>query len=452
VHVAARTQFFFEKRTKKLLIIWHRLISVRPQPICKSFLVLFFKKELLSCFATPEEYLRNLLFLSHCMPWPPNKGEKIRAWNILRHLSAKFHVHVGCVVDDPAALDHVSRLRDICASVGAFPIDRRRQKYRALLHARPGKPLMPDFYFAPALQRWVDETAALVRFDAVYIYTVAMFPYVAALAGATRILDAVDIDSEKWAEYALKSRYPMRAVWAREGRTLLAYERQAAAACERTLFVSAPEAARFAALAPEVAARVAAVENGVDLERFSPERVFVSPFDDTVHNVVFTGTMDYWPNADAVIHFAQDILPALTARVPGIEFWVVGANPGPAVQVLGGLPGVHVTGRVEDVRPYVAHASAIVCPLRLARGIQNKVLEGMAMGRPVVASLPAFEGVRAQAGRDVLVAEGVQGWVDALCDVLEGRRAELGGFARAAMEHAYAWSSVLSALDRVLNL
>jgi sugar transferase (PEP-CTERM/EpsH1 system associated) len=395
--------------------------------------------------------LRNLLFISHCMPWPPNKGEKIRAWHIIRHLAPNFHVHLGCVVDDPAAMANVTRLQDVCASVGAFPIDKRAQKYRALLHARPGKPLMPDFYFAPALQAWVDETAARVRIDAVYIYTVAMFPYAHAFAAVPRILDAVDIDSEKWSEYALKSRTPMRLVWAREGRTLLAYERRAAAACARTLFVSEPEAARFAALAPEAAPRVAAVENGVDLERFSPDAPYMSPFDEAAQTLVFTGTMDYWPNADAVIHFARDILPALATRLPGVQFWIVGANPGPEVRALAALPGVHVTGRVEDVRPYVAHASAIVCPLRLARGIQNKVLEGMAMGRPVVASPAAFEGVRAQSGRDLLVADSVQAWVDLLCDVLEGRRPDLGPSARETMVRNYAWPSVLSALDTILD-
>jgi sugar transferase (PEP-CTERM/EpsH1 system associated) len=393
---------------------------------------------------------RNLLFISHCMPWPPNKGEKIRAWHIIWHLSQKFHVHLGCVVDDPAALAHVPWLETLCASAGAFPIDKGRQKYRALLHARPGKPLMPDFYQAPALQRWVDETVAKVSIDVVYIYTVAMFPYVEGLQGARKCLDAVDIDSEKWSEYAVKSCYPMRAVWAREGRTLLAFERRAAAACERTLFVSEAEAQRFAVLAPEAESRVAFVENGVDLDRFSPDVAFASPFAGGSKNLVFTGTMDYWPNEDAVVWFAREVMPALGARLPGVQFWVVGANPGPGVRGLAAMPGVHVTGRVEDVRPYVAHASAVVCPLRLARGIQNKVLEGMAMGRPVVASPAAFEGVRAVAGRDLLVADGVQGWVDSVSDVLEGRHAALGVAARAAMVRSYAWPSVLSKLDSIL--
>jgi glycosyltransferase involved in cell wall biosynthesis len=167
--------------------------------------------------------------------------------------------------------------------------------------------------------------------------------------------------------------------------------------------------------------------------------------------VVFTGNMDYWPNADAAIWFARDVLPDLRARVPGIAFWVVGANPTPDVQSLANLPGVHVTGRVDDVRPYVAHASVIVCPLRIARGIQNKVLEGMAMGRPVIASKPAFEGVRAQAGTELLVATDGADFVRLVCEVLDGAHPALGAAARASMERGYAWPAVLAGLDSYLG-
>jgi sugar transferase (PEP-CTERM/EpsH1 system associated) len=390
--------------------------------------------------------MKDLLFISHRMPWPLNKGEKIRGWNVLQRLAREYRVHFGCVVDDPADMAHVPRLREICASVGAFPIARRGQMVRALVRARPGRPLMPDFYYSPDLQRWVDERAASIAMDVVYIYSVAMAPYGLGLARGRKILDAQDIDSEKWSEYAHSARFPMRLVWAREGRNLLAYERHAAAACAWTFFVSAPEAARFRELAPEIGARAVAVENGVDLVRFSPDDVYASPFDGSGPCLVFTGNMDYWPNADAVIWFARDIMPALRRNVAGIQFWIVGANPGEAVKDLSSLPGVHVTGRVEDVRPYVAHAAVIVCPLRIARGIQNKVLEGMAMGRPVVASGPAFEGVHAEAGRDLLVADGPAGFVAMVVAVLGGGHPELGARARAAMEAHYAWDATLAPL------
>ena len=396
---------------------------------------------------------RDLIFISHRIPWPLNKGEKIRGWNLIQHMrSLGYRVHLGCVVDDPSDMQHAERMRGVCESVGAFPIDKSRQKYRALLHARPGRPLMPDFYFSPALQEWIRETMARVPMDVVYIYSVAMAPY--ALQGGNsgrRILDAQDIDSEKWAEYARSAKFPMRLFWAREARTLLAYERMAAAACEWTFFVSEPEAVRFRELAPEVAGRVVAVECGVDLTRFSPSDTYDRPFGEPGPCLVFTGNMDYWPNADAVIWFAHEVLPLLRARIPGIRFWIVGANPTEEVRALEFMPGIHVTGRVEDVRPFVAHAAAIVCPLRIARGIQNKVLEGMAMGRPVIASPPAFEGVRAESGTELLVADGPAAFVQAVSDVLDGKHPDLGRDARQAMERGYAWNAVLAGLEGYLG-
>ena len=394
---------------------------------------------------------RDLLFLSHRMPWPLNKGEKIRGWHLIEHLARDYRIHLGCVVDDPADMSHLAKLQSVCTSVGAFPIDRRMQKLRALLRARPGRPLMPDFYFSPALQHWVDTTLARTKMDVLYIYSVAMAPYVLALDHPRKILDATDIDSEKWTEYATDAKYPMRLVWAREGRNLLAYERACAAACKWTFFVSQPEADRFVELAPEVAGRVVALENGVDLQRFSPDDVYASPFTDAAPRVVFTGNMDYWPNADAAIWFAREVMPLLRARVPDVTFWAVGANPTPEVSALSALPGVFVTGRVEDVRPYVAHASVIVCPLRIARGIQNKVLEGMAMGRPVVASPGAYEGVRAVAGTELLVADGAAAFVQRICEVLDGAHSGLGAASRAAMERGYAWPAVLGKLQSLLN-
>jgi len=394
--------------------------------------------------------MRDLIFISHRMPWPLNKGEKIRAWNIIQYLRPKFRIHLGCVVDDPADMEHVAHMQGVCESVGAFPINRTMQKLKALARARPGRPLMPDFYYSAALQKWVDETLTRTRMDVIYIYSVAMAPYVLELAHPCKILDAQDVDSEKWAEYARGAAFPMRLIWAREARNLLAYERRAAAACEWSFFVSEPEAACFQRLAPESAHKIVAVECGVDLARFSPELAFESPFAGLGPCLVLTGNMDYWPNADAAIWFAHDIMPVLRRRRPDVQFWAVGANPGAEVLGLATLPGVHVTGRVEDVRPYVAHAAVVVCPLRIARGIQNKVLEGMAMGKPVIASPAAFEGVRAEAGVALLVADGVEGFVERVLEVLDGKHAGLGVEARAVMERGYAWSAVLGRLDTYL--
>ena len=309
---------------------------------------------------------------------------------------------------------------------------------------------MLDYYRHPELQRWVDGKLARTDFSVIYIFSVAMMPYVQNVKRPGMVLDAQDIDSEKWTTYAETAGFPMRLVWSREGRTLLAYERQAVMICDTTLFVSPQEAGRFEILAPETAGRVHAVENGVDLDRFSPAVAFDSPFTDAGPHLVFTGNMDYWPNADAVLWFAAEVLPGLRIARPALQFHIVGANPGPDVRRLATQPGVNVTGRVPDVRPYVAYADVCVAPLRIARGIQNKVLEAMAMARPVVASPQAFEGVRAVPDRDLLVAEGGGPMVQAIISVLDGAHPELGAEGRLAMERGYAWSATLSQLDTIL--
>ena len=401
----------------------------------------------------PAGRVRNLLFISHRIPYPLNKGEKIRGYNLLRHLGKSYRVHLGCLIDDPADRAHVAHLREICAEVEGFEIDKRRQKLKALARIRPGRPLMLDYYRHPGLHRWVRATLARVPMDIVYIYSAAMAPYALHLDRPGKVLDMQDIDSEKWALYAESAGWPMRAVWAREARTLLAYERRAAMGCDATFFVSEPETRRFLDLAPETEGRVTWVENGVDLDGFSPARSFDSPFAGRPGpHLVFTGNMDYWPNADAVAWFAAEVLPRLRARAAPPSFHIVGANPGPAVRALADLPGVFVTGRVPDVRPYLAHADVSVSPLRMARGIQNKVLEAMAMGRPVVASAAAFEGVRASAGRDLLVADDAGPMAAAVASVLDGAHPGLGAAGRAAVERGYAWSATLGRLDAALEL
>ena len=394
--------------------------------------------------------MKDLLFLAHRIPYPPDKGEKIRSFNILRHLAGSYRVHLGCLMAEPDELPHLETLRTWCATVCGVPMNRSLQTLNAVARLRPGRPLMLDYYRLPALRQWVAQTRAAHKIAVDLVSTVAMMPYAEIAPAPVTMLDAMDIDSEKWTAYAKGAALPMRHVWAREGRTLLAYERRAALRADATLFVSPAETARFAQLAPEATARLHAVENGVDLDRFAPGQQFQTPFTGKGPHVVFTGHMDYWPNADAVQWFASDVLPGLRAVHPNLVFHIVGANPGPAVQALAARPGVNVTGRVPDVRPYVAHAAVCVAPLRMARGIQNKVLEAMAMARPVVASPQAFEGVRATPGRDLLVADGPAATIDAILSVLEGHHAALGAAARACMEHGYAWSATLAPLDDIL--
>ena len=395
--------------------------------------------------------MQRMLFISHRLPYPPDRGEKIRAWNLVQHFGRKYRLHCGCLIDDPADWQHLSRLGSFCEDLAAFGIDKRRQKLRALLRFRPGRPLILDYYHHAGLFRWVRETLARERIDIVYIYSTAMTPYVLHHQGPRRILDMVDVDSAKWNAYAKQSHWPASAVWAREGRTLLAFERKAAVACERVLFVSEPECRFFGELAPETLGRIDWFEIGMDFDRFSPGAALDQPYSDPAPRLVFTGNMDYWPNIDAASFFAREVMPLLRGRNPAPRFIIVGANPTAEVRALADLPGVEVTGRVPDVRPYIAYAAVSVAPLKLARGVQTKVLEAMALGRPVVASPQAFEGVRAVAGQDLLVGEGAAEFARLVGEVLDGAHPLLGTNARRAVERGYAWSGILEKLDRLLD-
>jgi len=396
--------------------------------------------------------MATVLFISPRFPYPPDRGEKIRFWHVLRHLARSHQILLGCLADDPADLRHLPTLEPLCREIGAFVVAPRWQKMRAALRLRPGRPLMLDYYDHPPLRRWINEVVDRYQIDSIYILSTAMFPYAPSLPGVPRILDMVDVDSAKWAAYGRKAKWPAALVWSREGRTLATYERQAALRCEHTLLVTSAERATFLAQAPDCGGRVLVVENGVDLERLVPDQsLYQNPYPTAGPWLTLVGNMDYWPNADAAIWCAQDILPRLQTRNPVAKLALVGANAGPELRRLANRPNVIVTDRVADVRPYLAHASVVVAPLRIARGVQNKVLEGMAMARPVVASRMAFEGIHAEPGRDLLIADDAEGMARQIDAVLNGRHPAIGAAARAAIEQTYRWTQQLSPLDALLN-
>ena len=400
--------------------------------------------------------MRDLLFLSHRIPYPPDKGEKIRAWHMLEALARSHDIHLGCFIDDPADWAHLAHMRTVCKDVACFAIRPGPRRLRALARLSPGRPLSLDYFDDRRLRGWVAQKLG-AGIDRVFVYCSAMAPYVmeagvmeAGGPALRRVLDMVDVDSAKWRDYAAKARGPARLVWSREARTLQAFERRAALAFDRTLFVSQAEADCFADLAPECRDRVGFLDNGVDLQYFSPDLRWPTPFAAGPRHLVFTGTMDYRPNVDAVGWFVQAVMPLLRAEGWPVELSIVGANPAAAVRKLAG-PDVHVTGRVADVRPFLANAALAIAPLRIARGIQNKVLEAMAMGRPVVASPPAFDGVRATPGRDLLVADGAAATAARIGEVLRGEHPGLGQAARRAMELGHAWDVTLAGLPALFG-
>ena len=388
-----------------------------------------------------------LLFLTQRIPYPPTKGDKIRSWHVLKHLAAQHRVHLGCFIDDPHDRQYEVFLRDVCASVHCEPLNPSIARLRSLSALVRREPLTLRYFSSPALQDWVDQLVKRHPIDRVFVYCSAMSPYALQINSAVRVLDMVDIDSQKWLQYAAGSSLFQRALYAREGKRLLSFERRMAQLFDRTLFVSEAEAALFRRLAPESAAHVFAVSNGVDVDFFSPDRDYSNPYPSLAHKLVFTGAMDYRPNIEAVSWFVDAVLPELGE----IEFWIVGANPTSMVRRLAKHPGVNVTGRVADVRPYLLYADAVVAPLLTARGIQNKILEAMAMAKPVIATPQAKEGIDAIDGEELLVVSDPAGFESAVRIMLSGAGTRFGARARAKVVSQYSWSRTFEAVDQHLG-
>ncbi|MGK2951946.1 MAG: TIGR03087 family PEP-CTERM/XrtA system glycosyltransferase [Thiobacillus sp.] len=388
--------------------------------------------------------MEGLLFLAHRIPFPPNKGDKIRSFHLLRHLSTRYEIHLGAFVDDPDDWQYRDALKPYCASIKLLPLHPRRAKLASLSGLLSGEALTLPYYRNRELAQWAHGLAEQGTVTRGLAFSSAMAQFMPAHL-ARRVLDMVDVDSDKWTQYAPTQRWPLSWVYAREGRKLAEYEARVAQAFDATLLVSNDEAALLQQRVPQARHKIGAFENGVDADYFSPARDYPDPYAPGVQGVVFTGAMDYWPNIDAVSWFADRIFPAIRAAVPAAQFSIVGSRPADAVLALARQPGVIVTGSVPDVRPWLAHAACAVAPLRIARGVQNKVLEAMAMARPVVASAQAAEGIRAEAGRDFILAQGEADFAYAVIAQLQ--TASNAAAARDCILENYDWARNLSAID-----
>jgi sugar transferase (PEP-CTERM/EpsH1 system associated) len=398
----------------------------------------------------------DILFLAHRIPYPPDKGDKIRSWNILRYLAERATVHLGAFVDDRDDLAHADALRAMCKTVKLVELRHRDRLQRAWRGWRGELPLSVALYDDRAMKRWVWERIKSDIIDRIFVFSSQMAPYALGHTAESRtiVMDFVDIDSDKFAQYAADSRWPWSSLYRREARLLAAFEKQVARHVDRSLFVSDAEAAMFRRMAGSSSAAIEALGNGVDLRYFAADAAFEAMALSGSPRMVFTGAMDYRPNIDAVVWFAQSILPMIRASHADACFYVVGNKPAAEVVALGKLPGVVVTGRVPDVRPYLAAADVVVAPVRIARGVQNKVLEAMAMARPVVATTAAWSGIEAEPGRDLVVRDQPDAFAAAVValagDTEQARR--LGTNARRLVERCYAWNAQLAKLDAWLGL
>ena len=398
--------------------------------------------------------MANLLYLVHRLPYPPNKGDKVRSYHLLRHLAARHRVFVGTFVDDPEDEAHIETLRGLCAGLHVARLQPRRARVTSLAGLLTGDALTLHYYRNAGLRRWVAQTVQRERMAAAVVFSSSMAQYAQAHPELPMLVDFVDVDSAKWAEYAPRHRWPLSWLYAREGRRLLACERAVATQALRSFFATEKEAALFRQHAPESAGSVEAMPNGVDTDYFRADAARPSPFEPGELPLVFTGAMDYWPNVDAVTWFAAEVLPRLRVTRPQLRLHIVGRSPTAPVRALAAASeaGVVVTGTVPDVRPYLQHAAVVVAPLRLARGIQNKILEAMAMGRPVVAADDCVQALDAEPGADIMSASGADDYVRCIELLLQApdRAAAMGNAGRLRVQRSYAWESHLATIDRHL--
>ncbi|MDR1708557.1 MAG: TIGR03087 family PEP-CTERM/XrtA system glycosyltransferase, partial [Candidatus Accumulibacter sp.] len=297
-----------------------------------------------------------LLYLVHRLPYPPNKGDKVRSFHLMRHLAEKHRIFLGTFVDDPADEAHIEKLREFCAEFLIARLSPRRARFASLRGLLTGEALTLPYYRDAGLYVWANATLAKQKIDAAVVFSSAMAQYLRAFPPEKTLVDFCDVDSAKWTQYAATRPWPLSAIYRREGRRLLAWERRIAASAAHSFFITENETALFLRLAPECEGRVSTMRMGVDADFFSPETEFASPYPPGEIPLVFTGAMDYWPNVDAVKWFAEAIFPPLAARRAAARFYIVGRNPAAAVRELAG-ERIAVTGTVPDVRPYLRHAA-----------------------------------------------------------------------------------------------
>lgn len=392
--------------------------------------------------------------LTHRVPCPPDRGDRIRAYHLLKAMAGRFDVTLASIVDEPmsdATRGRLARLTTRCLLEPASGMSRRTAAARAML---TGKPITPSVMMSRSLADQLVRLHSAEPFDAVLTYCTGMIGYVRALIDAPaarpfrHVLDLVDVDSLKWSQYAKSSRGPMRLVYGAEARRLRSVEAGRAVPFDAVTVISPAEANRYRQHITDRHEPIV-IGNGVDTERFCP--ALDAPASGPV--IIFTGVMSYKPNIDAVVWFARQVMPRILAAVPDARFDIVGKSPADAVRVLGELPGVCVVGPVESTADHLCRASVAVAPMHIAPGVQNKVLEAMACGLPVVCSRPAASGIDATPATHLLVADSEADTAAACVRMLTNAEQcqAIGQAARERVRARYDWSAATAPMLDLLD-
>jgi len=365
-----------------------------------------------------------IIVLAHRIPYPPNKGEKIRTYHQIEYLKRQGHEIVVCsLLEKPGDLDDAKALADhLSIEVQAVPMRfRHARRVGALLS---GKTLSVSNFESPALQLVFDQQLKSGHNEAILCTSSTMADYVfrgesllqSESSSPVLIMDFMDLDSDKWRQYAERSSFPMSLVYARESRLLEAYELRVRKRFAHCLFVSQNEVDLFEQRTGKVPANLKVVGNGVDSSHFHPADTRPETLEP---RLIFTGVMDYLPNEDAVVWFVESLWSRIRARWPNATFTIAGMAPSAKVRALSQFEGIHITGKVESMLPYFQESNVFVAPFRLARGLQNKVLQAFAAGVPVVSSPSGAEGIDCEDQEHLLIANTPDEYLDAIARLLE---------------------------------
>lgn len=388
-----------------------------------------------------------ILYVCHRFPFPPKRGGKIRPFNMIRHFTGQGHEVTVCSLSRSATeANEGTGIAGHCKHFEMASVKNPIQTLRMLVRLPLLTPSSMGYFYSPDLQRRVDALLASEKFDLIFVHCSSVAQYVEDVQGIPKILDFGDMDSQKWLEYANYKPFPLSLGYRLEGTKMEMAEKRLA---KKFDLCTATTRAEWDTLQSYGAAPATDwFPNGVDAGFFKPDGEAYDP--DTLS---FIGRMDYYPNQECMFDFCRNTLPLIQARRPTAKLLIVGADPSPAVRQLAELPGVTVTGSVPDVRPYILRSAAMVAPLNIARGTQNKILEAMAMGVPVVTSPAGAGGVDAEDGVHFLVGDRPAAYADACLRLMQdaGERARFSTAGRERMLTNHDWQASMRRLDTIVE-
>lgn len=407
--------------------------------------------------------MKKILFIVHRIPYPPNKGDKIRSFNELKYLAQRHSVDLLCLADEPEDLKYKVDLEKLCDQVEVFPLNPQIAKIRGGIALLQGRALSSRYFYNKAMQKTFDAWLQTKEYDSIFCFSSSMAEYIfqsktlsqlESVKQPQLVMDFCDVDSDKWQQYAGDSSFPLNKLYSLEYRRLLKYEQRIQNYFNHTVLVSTGEAELFYTHCPECK-NLTVIPNGVDHQYFSPTFA-----DSTVEpvakrnspSIVFTGAMDYPVNIKGVLWFVEEVWPHLQQRYPELLFYIVGSHPAAEIVALKERTNIIVTGFVEDIRAYYKLADVCVAPLHQGRGVQNKVLEAMSMGKPVVATSKANAGVQAASDDHLLIADTAKDFTAMICRLLDDSQlaSNIGRAARDYVVSRFDWETNILALEELL--